>query len=62
VAIAGHPLYFFAGDAAPGDVAGQGVNGVWFLVMADGQAVGAAPGGSPAGEASPTPCTGRYCY
>jgi predicted lipoprotein with Yx(FWY)xxD motif len=25
----GHPLYFFAGDAAPGDTKGRGVNNVW---------------------------------
>jgi len=25
----GHPLYYFAGDAAPGDTKGRGVNGVW---------------------------------
>jgi predicted lipoprotein with Yx(FWY)xxD motif len=26
------PLYTFAGDAAPGDVNGQGSAGVWFAV------------------------------
>ncbi|TMA91869.1 MAG: hypothetical protein E6J65_08525 [Deltaproteobacteria bacterium] len=25
----GHPLYYFAGDAAPGDTKGRGVNNVW---------------------------------
>jgi len=34
------PLYYFAGDAAPGDVNGQGVNDVWFVVTADGELVG----------------------
>ena len=28
----GRPLYFFAGDAAPGDTNGQGLGGVWWLV------------------------------
>ncbi|MDG1984940.1 MAG: discoidin domain-containing protein, partial [Planctomycetota bacterium] len=28
----GRPLYFFTGDAAPGDTAGQGVGGQWWLV------------------------------
>lgn len=28
----GMPLYLFAGDAAPGDTNGQGLNGVWFVV------------------------------
>lgn len=30
------PLYYYAGDSAPGDVEGQGFNGVWFVVDADG--------------------------
>ena len=28
----GWPLYFFGADAAPGDIKGDGVKGVWFLV------------------------------
>jgi predicted lipoprotein with Yx(FWY)xxD motif len=35
------PLYYFAGDTAPGDVNGQDVEGVWFVVTADGELVGA---------------------
>lgn len=35
----GHPLYLFAGDAAAGDVGGQGIGGVWFVVDAEGNAV-----------------------
>jgi predicted lipoprotein with Yx(FWY)xxD motif len=27
----GSPLYYFAGDKAPGDVQGQGVGNVWFV-------------------------------
>jgi len=38
----GHPLYFFAGDTAPGDANGQGSNGVWYVVGADGNAIQAA--------------------
>ena len=30
------PLYTFAGDAAPGDVNGQGVGEVWYAVAPDG--------------------------
>lgn len=35
----GMPLYFWAGDAAPGDVNGQGVNDVWWVVAPDGSAI-----------------------
>jgi predicted lipoprotein with Yx(FWY)xxD motif len=28
----GHPLYYFAADAAPGDTKGQGVGGNWFVL------------------------------
>jgi predicted lipoprotein with Yx(FWY)xxD motif len=49
------PLYYFAGDAAPGDINGQGVGGNWWLVAPDGTpyeeaAEGTAPAGTePAG-------------
>jgi predicted lipoprotein with Yx(FWY)xxD motif len=32
----GHPLYYFAGDAAAGDVNGQNVGGVWYVATIDG--------------------------
>ena len=35
----GHPLYTFAGDAAPGDVNGQGSGDAWFAVAPDGTLV-----------------------
>ena len=35
----GLPLYYWAGDAAPGDVAGQGVEDVWWVVAPDGGAI-----------------------
>jgi predicted lipoprotein with Yx(FWY)xxD motif len=34
------PLYYFAADAAAGDVNGQGVNDVWFVIGADGALIG----------------------
>jgi predicted lipoprotein with Yx(FWY)xxD motif len=37
------PLYYYAGDQGPGDVDGQGVDGVWFAVGADGKLVKTAP-------------------
>ncbi len=33
------PLYFFAGDKAAGDVAGQGLGGKWYVLKADGTVV-----------------------
>ncbi|MFJ2770616.1 hypothetical protein [Streptomyces sp. NPDC087300] len=33
------PLYYYVGDAAPGDVNGQGLDGEWFAVAADGKLV-----------------------
>ena len=33
------PLYTFAGDAAPGDVNGQGSGDVWFVVGPDGEII-----------------------
>ncbi len=36
VTYADKPLYYFAADAAPGDINGQGVNDVWYVVAPDG--------------------------
>ena len=33
------PLYYFAGDSAPGDTNGQGLNDVWYVVDANGQMI-----------------------
>lgn len=35
----GWPLYYFAGDTAPGDTNGQGINGVWYVISPEGDAV-----------------------
>ena len=37
----GWPLYYFSGDSAPGDVNGQGLNDVWWVIDASGTAIGA---------------------
>lgn len=42
VTIDGVPLYHFAGDAAPGDLNGQEMGGVWFAVAPDGQQAGSS--------------------
>ena len=33
------PLYYFIGDEAPGDTNGQGLNDIWWVVDAAGEAV-----------------------
>jgi len=34
-----YPLYYFSGDAAPGETNGQGLNEVWYVVGADGELI-----------------------
>lgn len=36
----GWPLYYFANDAAAGDVNGQGVNDVWYVLSPTGEGIG----------------------
>lgn len=58
------PLYYFAGDSAPGDVNGQEVEGVWFAVTAAGDLVGAEESmATDTEEAAPSPAGDRgYDY
>lgn len=44
VTLNGMPLYYYAQDKAPGDVAGQGVNNVWYLVSPGGEMIKGAAG------------------
>jgi len=53
VAINGHPLYYYSGDAAAGDTNGEGTKDVWFVVSANGTAVKAP---------SPSATSGGYHY
>jgi predicted lipoprotein with Yx(FWY)xxD motif len=46
-AFKGQPLYYFAGDAAPGDRAGDGSGSVWFVVRDRAAAKAPAPSGYP---------------
>ncbi len=48
------PLYYFAGDAAAGDLNGQGSGDVWFVVTAEGGLVTGAEGAVAGAEAAPT--------
>lgn len=59
VTLASHPLYYFKNDAAAGDVNGQGINGVWYLLAADGSALGANKPTTAPGESK---CSGPTCY
>jgi predicted lipoprotein with Yx(FWY)xxD motif len=40
---AGHPLYYYAGDKAAGDVNGQGVDQIWYVMDGKGSAVKKEP-------------------
>jgi predicted lipoprotein with Yx(FWY)xxD motif len=42
----GHPLYYYSGDKAPGDIKGHGVGNVWHVL---------SPRGSPMTNAAPSP-------
>lgn len=45
VTINGMPVYYYVKDKAPGDITGQGVGGVWYLVNPAGDMVTSAAGG-----------------
>lgn len=42
----GQPLYLYAPDSEPGDVTGQGVGGVWWVVGPDGSRITAEAAGT----------------
>jgi predicted lipoprotein with Yx(FWY)xxD motif len=44
VTYGGWPLYYFAQDAAAGDVNGQGVNDVWYVIDPSGTPIGTSTG------------------
>jgi predicted lipoprotein with Yx(FWY)xxD motif len=43
VTLDGLPLYTFASDSAAGDVKGQGIGGIWWVVAPDGSKITTAP-------------------
>jgi hypothetical protein len=59
VALGGMPLYTYAGDSDAGDVTGQGIGGIRWVVAPDGTKVTGAPAPAPpassAAEAPPVP-------
>jgi predicted lipoprotein with Yx(FWY)xxD motif len=61
VTLAGWPLYYYVGDAAPGDVNGRGSGGVWWPVSPDGSRIKVIPVDPhplPSGGPAPPPRTG----
>ncbi|RKR15523.1 COG4315 family predicted lipoprotein [Arthrobacter oryzae] len=45
VTLNGMPLYYYSKDQAAGDITGQGVGGVWYLVSPSGEMIKSAAGG-----------------
>lgn len=43
VTINGMPIYYYAKDKAAGDITGQDVNKVWYLVAPSGEMITTAP-------------------
>ncbi|GAB4100326.1 hypothetical protein [Sinomonas halotolerans] len=60
VTVNGMPVYYYAKDTAPGQVNGQGVAGVWYVVGPDGTMVQTQL--SPAATPAPTQTTGGMGY
>ncbi|HEY5879483.1 MAG TPA: hypothetical protein VIU11_11260 [Nakamurella sp.] len=57
------PLYYYAGDGAPGETNGQGVGGVWYVVKADGTLIkgdAAAAPVEPSSAPAPAPAPDPY--
>ena len=55
VTYGGKLLYRYAADQKAGDVTGQGVGGVWFVVDADGEAIETSTTSTSADDVAPTP-------
>jgi predicted lipoprotein with Yx(FWY)xxD motif len=59
----GHPLYYFAGDTAPGDVKGQDIHnfgGGWYVVTPGGNKIDPDDGPAPSRAAAPAPSGNGY--
>ena len=44
VTFKGHPLYYFQGDTAPGQVKGEGLDGKWFVLKTSTSTSATTPG------------------
>jgi predicted lipoprotein with Yx(FWY)xxD motif len=52
VTIDGRPIYTYASDSKPGDVNGQGVQGIWYVVSPAGMEMKSASGTSGSGSST----------
>jgi len=48
----GYPLYYYAKDEKPGDVKGQGVGDVWYVISASGEMVKGGTSAAPVVQGS----------
>jgi hypothetical protein len=58
----GWPLYRYAGDSAPGQINGEGIDGSWFAVRPTGAQALTASTGSSTAASTGTGSTGGYGY
>jgi len=61
----GHPLYTYAGDTAPGQTAGNGINqdgGIWNVITTSASGAGAGASSSPSSAPSSGSGGGGYGY
>ena len=63
ITINGRPLYTFSRDRAPGDINGQGSEGIWHLLSATGREIKSSSLVAPANSPVPTPSSSAtYVY
>jgi predicted lipoprotein with Yx(FWY)xxD motif len=60
VTLDGWPLYTFASDSAAGDVGGQGVMGIWWVVSPAGDKITKAAAATPSGTSSGSSAGGGW--
>jgi predicted lipoprotein with Yx(FWY)xxD motif len=54
----GMPLYYFSGDSAAGQANGQGVQGIWYVALAAGNASTSGSTAAPSAAPSPSAASG----
>ncbi len=55
VTFGGMPLYYYKGDNNPGDINGQGIGGIWSVVVLGGPPSGSGTSATPSAEPTTTP-------